>query len=118
MNKYTQQTLPSYITLKKDFVNSKMEHAIKYIDNGITDLKFLHTEMNKVTIRGKSDMTGVDVAIHILSNLPKDCMVQVNELKETLQDMPTIIMIKDTTSKSILMFLCIQKQNKESRVKE
>ena len=83
-NKYAPQTAPSYISLKKNFANSKLHDSFSNPDEWITNLECLRTEMNKVKIGGKSDMTDVDVIIHILSNVPEEYKVQVNELKEKL----------------------------------
>mmetsp|Transcript_11032 Transcript_11032/g.16140 ORF Transcript_11032/g.16140 Transcript_11032/m.16140 type:complete len:268 (+) Transcript_11032:5907-6710(+) len=42
--------------------------------------------MNKVEIKRKTDMSEVDLIIHILSNLPEDYGVLVSELEEKLKD--------------------------------
>ena len=50
-------------------------------DEWMSELESLRSEMNKVTIAGKSDMTEVDVIIHILSNLTEEYEVAVSELE-------------------------------------
>ena len=109
VNKYAPQTAPSYITLKKEFANSKLADSTENPDEWITDLECLRTEMNKVTISGKSDMTDVDVIIHILSNLPEEYEVQVNELEERLQDASTVVPIEDVRTKLNARYARIQK---------
>ncbi len=86
-------------------------------DNWITELEYMRTEMNKVTISGKSDITDVDIIIHILSNLPEDYKVQVNKLEEKLQDTSVRISIEDICSKLSSRYARIQK-NEESREEE
>jgi hypothetical protein len=39
--------------------------------------------MNNVTIPGKTDMTEVDLIIHILSNLPEEYEVVVSQIKKS-----------------------------------
>ena len=117
VNKYAPQTAPSYITLKKTFANSTLADATEDPDNWITELECMRTEMNKVTISGKSDMTDVDVIIHVLSNLPEDYEVQVNELEEKLQDTSVTISIEDIRSKLNSRYARIQK-NEETREEE
>ena len=46
------------------------------------DLESIWTEMNKVKITGKSELTEVNLSIHILSNLPEEYEVAVSKLKE------------------------------------
>jgi translation elongation factor EF-1beta len=77
----------------------------------------MRTEMNKVTISGKSDMTDVDVIIHVLSYLPEDYEVQVNELEEKLQDTSVSVSIEDVRSKLNSRYARLQK-NEESREEE
>ena len=117
VNKYAPQTAPSYITLKKTFANSTLADATEDPDDWITELECMRTEMNKVTIGGKSDMTDVDVIIHVLSNLPEDYEVQVNELEEKLQDASVTVSIEDVRSKLNSRYARIQK-NEESREEE
>ena len=82
VHKYAPKTAPSYIQLKKDFANSKLRSADANPDEWMTDLESLRTEMNKVKISGKTDMSEVDLIIHILSNLPEEYEVAVSELEE------------------------------------
>jgi hypothetical protein len=56
VHKYAPKTAPSYIQLKKDFANSKLESVDTNPDEWMTDLECLHSEMNKVTIPGKTDI--------------------------------------------------------------
>ena len=86
VHKYAPNTAPSYIQLKKDFANSKLTSVETDPDEWLTDLECLCTEMNKVKITGKSDMTEVDLIIHVLSNLPEEYKVAVSELKKALKD--------------------------------
>jgi hypothetical protein len=57
--------------LKKDFANSKLKSVDADPEQWLTELESLCSEMNKVTIAGKSDMTDVDLIIHVLANLPE-----------------------------------------------
>lgn len=82
INKYAPKTAPSYIQLKKDFANSKLKSVDSDPDEWITELESLRSEMNRVTITGKSDMTDVDLIIHILSNLPEEYEVAVKAGRE------------------------------------
>jgi hypothetical protein len=86
VHKYAPKTAPSYIQLKKDFANSKLVSVDTDPDKWMTDLECLHSEMNKVTIPGKTDMSEVDFIIHILSNLPKEYEVAVSKLEEKLKN--------------------------------
>ncbi len=93
VNKYAPQTSPLYIKPEKDFANSKLADATKDPDNLITGLEYMRTKMNKLTISGKSNMTDVDVIIHVLSNLPEDYKVKVKELEKKLQGASVTISI-------------------------
>ena len=117
VNKYAPQTAPSCISLKKSFANSTLADATEDQDNWITELECMRTEMNKVKIGGKSDMTDVDIIVHVLSNLPEDYEVQVNELEEKLQDTSVTLAIKDVRSKLNSRYARMQK-NEESREEE
>ena len=86
VHKYAPKTAPSYIQLKKDFANSKLASVDTDPDEWMTDLECLRSEMNKVTIPGKTDMSEVDLIIHILSNLPEEYEVAVSELEEKLKN--------------------------------
>ena len=68
--------------MKKDFANSKLKSVDSDPDEWITELESLRSEMNRVTITGKSDMTDVDLIIHILSNLPEEYEVAVKAGRE------------------------------------
>ena len=89
VHKYAPKTAPSYIQLKKDFANSKLLSAHTDPDEWMTDLECLRSEMNKVKISGKTDMSEVDLIIHILSNLPEEYEVAVSELEEKLKNTST-----------------------------
>ena len=71
VHKYAPKTAPSYIQLKKDFANSKLASVDTDPDEWMTHLECLHPEMNEVQISGKTDMSEVDLIIHILSNIPE-----------------------------------------------
>ena len=86
VSKYQPKTAPSYIQLKKDFANSRLKDLDVRPDEWMSELESLRSEMNKVTIAGKSDMTEVDVIIHILSNLPEEYEVAVSELENKLRN--------------------------------
>ena len=86
VHKYAPKTAPSYIQLKKDFANSKLTSVDTDPDEWMTDLECLRSEMNKVKISGKTDMSEVDLIIHILSNLPEEYEVAVSELEEKLKN--------------------------------
>ncbi len=95
INKYAPKTAPSYIQLKKDFANSRLKSADSNPEEWLTELESLRSEMNRVTIAGKSDMTDVDLIIHILSNLPEEYEVAVSKLEEKLKDTNTPLALED-----------------------
>lgn len=86
VHKFAPKTAPSYISLKKSFANSKLELADSNPDEWITDLESMRSEMNKVKITGKTDMSEVDLIIHILANLPEEYEVAVSSLEAKLKD--------------------------------
>ena len=45
--------------------------------------------MNAISIPNKSDMTEVDLIVHILSNLPEEYEVAVAELEKDMQSQST-----------------------------
>ena len=45
----------------------------------------MRSQMNAIKINNKTDMSEVDLIIHILSNLPEDYKVAIAELKKELQ---------------------------------
>ena len=51
--------------------------------------------MNAISIPNKSDMTEVDLIIHILSNLPEEYEVAVAELEKDMQSQSTPIKMED-----------------------
>ena len=85
-SKYQPESTPSYIQLKKDFANSKLSSLDTRLDEWMSELESLRTEMNKIQIRGKTVMSEVDLIIHILSNLPEEYEVAVSELERKLKD--------------------------------
>ena len=64
VHKYKPKTAPLYIQMKKKFVNSKLDVG-EDPDEWIMQLEALRTEMNKVSIPGKTKMSDVDLIIHI-----------------------------------------------------
>lgn len=99
VHKYAPKTAPSYIQLKKDFANSKLASVDTDPDEWMTDLECLRSEMNKVQIPGKTDMSEVDLIIHILSNLPEEYEVAVSELEEKLKNTSTPLSIETVREK-------------------
>ena len=85
-SKYQPRSTPSYIQLKKDFANSKLSSLDTRPDEWMSELESFRTEMNKIEIRGKTEMSEVDLIIHILSNLPEEYEVAVSELERKLKD--------------------------------
>ena len=99
VHKYAPKTAPSYIQLKKDFTNSKLASVDTDPDEWMTDLECLRSEMNKVTIPGKTDMSEVDLIILILSNLPEEYEVAVSELEEKLKNTSTPLSMEKVREK-------------------
>ena len=85
-SKYQPRSTPSYIQLRKDFANSKLSSLDTRPDEWMSELESLRTKMNKIQINGKSEMSEVDLIIHILSNLPEEYKVAVSELERKLID--------------------------------
>ena len=52
----------------------------------MTTLESVHSQMNAININNKTDMSEVDLVIHILSNLPKKYEVAIAEFEKELQD--------------------------------
>ena len=46
----------------------------------------MHSQMNAININNKTNMSEVDLIIHILSNLPEEYEVAIAELEKELQD--------------------------------
>ena len=61
----------------------------------MSELGSLKTEMNKIQIRGKTEMSEVDLVIHILSNLPEEYEVVVSELERKLKDVSIHLNMED-----------------------
>jgi len=106
---YAPKTAPSYIQLKKEFANSKLKSAVHNPDEWITDLEFLRTQMNNVTIPGKTNMTEVDLIIHILANLPEEYEVVVSKIEEKLKTSPSALQLEDVCTDLNSLFKRIQK---------
>ena len=87
--KYLPKTAPSYIKLKKEFANSTLGDASTPPDEWVSELESLRNQMNAIKIPNKSDMTEVDLIIHILSNLPEEYEVAVAELEKDMQSQST-----------------------------
>lgn len=114
VNKYAPKTAPSYIHLKKEFANSKLKSAAHNPDDWITDLEFLRTQMNNVKIVGKTDLTEVDLIIHILSNVPEDYEVVVSKIEEQLKDLTTTVKLEDVRTDLSSRYKRIQKNEEET----
>ena len=79
------KTAPSYIKLKNEFANSTLGDVSTPPDKWVSELESLRNQMNTILIPNKSDMTEVDLIIHILSNLPEEYKVAVAELEKDMQ---------------------------------
>ena len=55
------------------------------LNEWVSELESLRNQMNAISIPNKSDMTEVDLIIHILSNLPEEYEVAVAELEKDMQ---------------------------------
>ena len=71
MHKYAPKMLASYVQLKKYFTNRKLKYYEINSDKWVNYIESLHTETNEVTIVGKTNMSEVDLIIHILANIPE-----------------------------------------------
>ena len=87
--KYLPKTAPSYIKLKKEFTNSTLGDASTPPDEWLSELESLRNQMNAISIPNKSDMTEVDLIIHILSNLLEEYEVAVAELEKICKAKPS-----------------------------
>jgi hypothetical protein len=114
VNKYAPKTAPSYIQLKKEFANSRLKSAAHNSDDWITDLEFYRTQMNNVQIPGKSDMSEVDLIIHILSDLPEEYEVVVSKIEEKLKTQPSAVTLEDVRTDLNSRFKRIQKHEEET----
>ena len=68
--------------------------------------------MNKVKISGKTDMSEVDLIIHILSNLPEEYEVAVSELEEKLKNTAAPLSMETVREKFNSRYECITKNAK------
>ncbi len=115
VHKYAPKTAPSFIKLKKDFANSKLKSVDADPEQWLTELESLRSEMNKVTIAGKSDMTDVDLIIHVLANLPEEYEVAVSKLEEKLKDSRNPLELEDVREELNSRFERITKHAAESK---
>jgi stage III sporulation protein SpoIIIAA len=74
--------------------------------------------MNSVAIPGKTDMTEVDLIIHILSNLPEEYEVVVSKIEEKLKTSPFALQLEDVRTDLNSRFKCIQKNEEETSTEE
>ena len=72
--------------MKKDITNSNLGGVDNRPDEWMTNLESMCSQMNAIKINNKTDMSEVDLVIHILSNLPKKYEVAIAELEKELQD--------------------------------
>ena len=83
--KFQPSTATNYIKLKKDFSNSKLKSIKEDPDDWITKLESIRSEMDSLCINSKKKkMEDEDFIIHILSNLPEEYEVAVNDLENLL----------------------------------
>ena len=75
--------------MKQDFVDSKLGDASKDPDKWITLLELYKMQINKVQIPGKTDMSKVDLIIHILASLPEEYKDAVSVLEDRFMDTTT-----------------------------
>ena len=112
IQKYEPKTAPSYIKLKRKFVNSKLKSAENDPEEWITELEGLKTEMNNVLIPGKTEMSEVDLVIHILSSLPEEYEVAVSALEDKMMNASSAIDIEDVREKVVLRYDRLKQQEK------
>ena len=117
MYKYAPKTAPSYIQLKNDFANSKLLSVDTNPDKWMTELECLRSEMNKVKISGKTDISEVDLIIHIISNLLDKYRVAVSKLEEKLKDISTPLEMSTVQEKLNNRYKHITKHAKENKKK-
>ncbi len=84
IQKYEPKTAPSYIQIKRNFVILKLGDKTNDPDKWITLLEAYKMQMNKSKIPGKTDMSEVDLIIHILAYLPEECEVTMSNLEDCL----------------------------------
>ena len=72
-----------FIQLKKRFANSKL-NVDNDPDDWITLLESLRSDMNNVIIEGKTEMSEIDLIIHILACCPEKYEVPVSSLEDRL----------------------------------
>ena len=89
VHKYAPKIDSSYIQLEKDFAHSKLLSVDANPDEWISELECLGPEMKKVKISSKTDMSEVDLILHIVPNLQEEYEVAVIILEEKLKYTPT-----------------------------
>ena len=87
--KYLPKTSPSYIKFNKEFGNRTLGDASTPPDEWVGKLESLRNQMNAISIPNKSDVTQVDLTIHVLSNLLEEYKVAVAELEKYMQSQST-----------------------------
>ena len=90
-----------------------MEDADDDPEIWITNLESLKSEMNKVMIVGKSNVTDIDMIIHVLSNLPEEYEVTVSELEERLKSTSDPLEIKEVRTKLNSRYQRLQKHGEK-----
>ena len=81
----------------------------------MSELESLRTEMNKIQIRGKTEMSEVDLIIHILSNLPEEYEVAVSALERKLKDVSVHLNMEDICETLSSRYERIVKNDKAKR---
>ena len=74
------------IPVKKDFTNSRLTSIEEDPDDWITKLESLRSKMDNLCINSKKKTEDEGFYIHILSNLPEEYEVAVNDLENLLSD--------------------------------
>ena len=75
-----------YIQLEKNFANSKLSNVDVRPGTLESELESLRTEMNKIKINDKTDMSETDIILHILSNLSDEYEVAVSKIERKLKE--------------------------------
>ena len=112
VHKYKPKTAPSYIQQKKTFVNSKLDVG-EDPDKWMMKLKALRTEMNRVFIPGKTEMSDVDLIIHILATLGDEYEVAISNLEDRLTSSTKPLEVEEVQEKIIMRHNRIKQHKKE-----
>ena len=112
VHKYEPKTAPSYIQLNREFANSKLEIG-EDPDEWITKLESLRTQMNKIVIPGKTEMSDVDLIIHILATLGDEYEVAVSSLEDRMTSTTKPLEVEEVREKIILRHDRIEQHEKE-----